>query len=580
MESKATVSLIGLSAFGFFFAAHANAFNVIKISSQNQNEFQVETAGKPITKGMLGSASGDVSKNAERKITFKSKKYNLKLVNEEADKAGIKHARYTQTYDGIPLWGRQIIQHQKKTAVKFFGSSKTQDNFSGQLVTGLENEIASVKMPADFTNLDALELAKQLHKKQTSIAESQDYIYENVKSELVIYTYSDDGVAKLAYHVSFFADDPDGNKPSRPSYLIDAQTKKIIKKWNKLRHGRVGTGPGGNEKVGKYEYGKDRPKLEIREAQHNECFMTNSKVRTVNLKNGYYGLKTHHFKCYESNEDGANGAYSPMNDAHYYGEKIYDMYQEWYDKPPLDFKLIMRVHYGRNYENAFWNGSSMTFGDGRDSFYPLVSLDVAAHEISHGFTEQNSGLEMDGQSGGLDESFADMAAKASEFYAFGKNSWTLGSDITKGTDPLRYLDTPENDGESIADVRDYNPLLNVHYTSGVFNKAFYLLATSADWTTKKAFDVFVHANKYYWTPTTTFNEAAFGAINSADDLGYKVEDLIQVFKQVGMDCTIDKCKNLPEDRPADQIKNTSHNMDLDDPYTQDDGDDEIDFPTP
>ena len=68
------------------------------------------------------------------------------------------------------------------------------------------------------------------------------------------------------------------------------------------------------------------------------------------------------------------------------------MYQEWYGINPLKTDLTLRVHYGDGFENAFWDGKQMTFGDGADIFYPLVSLDVTAHEVSHGFTEFNSGL--------------------------------------------------------------------------------------------------------------------------------------------------------------------------------------------
>ncbi|MCV5736521.1 M4 family metallopeptidase, partial [Escherichia coli] len=91
------------------------------------------------------------------------------------------------------------------------------------------------------------------------------------------------------------------------------------------------------------------------------------------------------------------------------GKVVYDMYKDWLNTAPLTFQLQMRVHYRKRYENAFWNGSSMTFGDGASYFYPLVSLDVSAHEVSHGFTEQNSNLIYSGQSGGINEAFSDMA---------------------------------------------------------------------------------------------------------------------------------------------------------------------------
>ncbi len=92
----------------------------------------------------------------------------------------------------------------------------------------------------------------------------------------------------------------------------------------------------------------------------------------------------------------------------------------------------MRVHYGRGYENAFWDGRQMTFGDGKNYFYPLVSLDVVSHEVSHGFTEQNSGLIYANQSGGINESFSDIAGEAAEFYNSGKNDWLVGETIFKG----------------------------------------------------------------------------------------------------------------------------------------------------
>lgn len=349
----------------------------------------------------------------------------------------------------------------------------------------MDLDLAGVQPAAGFTSANALDYAKNLYISKNKIQDISKLVYENESSELIIYTHGKDGKAKFAYKVSFFVDDADGNQPARPTYLIDATTKEIIQKWNSLMHNRVATGPGGNEKIGKHYYGEDKPKLDVRETKRGECFFTNSKVRTVNLDNGYYGAKTFHFPCYENMEKEINGAYSPLNDAQYYGEQVFNLYQDWYNKAPLKFKLIMRVHYGRNYENAFWNGSSMTFGDGHSYFYPLVSVDVVGHEVSHGYTEQNSDLAYMGQSGGINESFSDMAGKAVEYYTFGRNTWGIGDDITKGDEPLRYMDEPERDGRSIGDARNYTNWLDVHYSSGVFNKAFYLLATSTGWNMKK-----------------------------------------------------------------------------------------------
>jgi pseudolysin len=248
---------------------------------------------------------------------------------------------------------------------------------------------------------------------------------------------------------------------------------------------------------------------------------------------------------WNGDQDAVNGAYSPSNDALYAGAVIKDMYQSWYGIPVLTqngepMMLNMRVH--EDMENAYWDGSQMTFGDGGSMLYPLVSLGVGAHEVSHGFTEQHSGLIYFGQSGGLNESFSDMAAQAAEFYSAKNNSWEIGPEIMKGESALRYMDEPTKDCNgrapgmscSISNAKDFHFGLDVHYSSGVFNKAFYLIATSPGWDTRKAFDVMVHANRHYWTPFSNFQSAACGVIKATRDYNYSVNEVSAAFNKVGI----------------------------------------------
>ena len=76
-----------------------------------------------------------------------------------------------------------------------------------------------------------------------------------------------------------------------------------------------------------------------------------------------------------------------------------------------------RVHYGNDYVNAFWDGTQMTYGDGAGNTHPLVELDVAGHEMSHGVTEDTAGLNYSGDAGGLNEATSDIFGTAVEFYA-------------------------------------------------------------------------------------------------------------------------------------------------------------------
>ena len=138
-----------------------------------------------------------------------------------------------------------------------------------------------------------------------------------------------------------------------------------------------------------------------------------------------------------------------------------------------------------------------------------------------------------------------MASMAAQYYATGKNDWMIGDEIIKdsGMKALRFLDQPSKDcagGKpkghcSIDNAKDYSDGLNLHYSSGVYNHAFYLLATSPNWDTRKAFDVMVDANAhFYWTSTSTFEQGACGVIRAAKDRNYDIETIQHVFDQVGV----------------------------------------------
>ena len=110
-----------------------------------------------------------------------------------------------------------------------------------------------------------------------------------------------------------------------------------------------------------------------------------------------------------------------------------------------------RVHYGSGYVNAFWDGTKMTYGDGDGvDFGPLVSLDVAGHEMSHGVTENTANLTYSGESGGLNESTSDIFGTMVEFYANNANDagdYLIGEefDLTQHVG-FRRMDKPSSDG--------------------------------------------------------------------------------------------------------------------------------------
>jgi Zn-dependent metalloprotease len=447
---------------------------------------------------------------------------DFKLLRMRRGRSGLMHYRSLQTFKDIPVWGMQTIVS--------VAPSDQVVRVHGTLVLDIGNDIGDI--PASLDALGALERMKDDHKGKDKKAK---WHFENERYGTYIYIHKN-GKAYLSCVVSFFADTDKGN-PSRYVHIIDAKTGRTLNSFDMLQHAD-GTGPGGNEKIGYYEYGNEFPPFGVTQ-NGNNCVMNTTDVKTVDLNHGTGGSTAYSYTCPENTHKEINGAYCPLNDAQFFGQVVFDMYNDWYGVAPLPFQLTMRCHYSTNYENAFWNGSTMTFGDGYTRFYPLVSLDVSAHEVSHGFTEFNSDLIYAAQSGGINEAFSDMSGEAAEFYLRGSNDFLIGFDIFKNpTEALRYMGNPPQDGHSIGHVNDYYSGMDVHYSSGVFNKAFYLIATTPGWDTHKAFDIFVKANQDYWNPSTGFYQGAEGVRDAALDLGYDCYDVTDAFAVVGitLDC--------------------------------------------
>ena len=463
----------------------------------------------------------------------------LQWVKQHTDEHRVTHTRMQQIYAGFPVFGGYAIFHS--THPLSASGVLSEMRMNGVLYQDLSSELG---VPDASFVAEAGAVLQQF---------KASYIGTISDDQVVPMVYIDEtNHAFWAYKVSFLLSHED-RIPERPTAILDAKTRKPLMQWNALKTARSlvrGVGFGGNHLTGMYQFGKDLPFLSVtRNSLSSRCSMENREVKVIDMNHQYSGSHfPMSFPCrfnqllstgaywtgYQSDGyDRTNGAYSASNDALYAGQMIRNMYLEWYGQDVLTWHnqslpLVLRVHYGKDYENAYWDGQQMTFGDGASMMYPLVSLGIAAHEISHGFTEQYAGLEYFGQSGGLNESFSDMAAQAAEFYSQGKNSWAIGAEVMKensGYKALRFMDEPNRDGKSIARADQYHENMDVHFSSGVFNRLFYILANQPGWDIKKAFHVMLKANMDYWTPYSTFAEAGCGILNAATDLGFPVNDV-------------------------------------------------------
>ncbi|HSC75270.1 MAG TPA: M4 family metallopeptidase [Pseudomonadales bacterium] len=445
------------------------------------------------------------------------------------DKANKTHTRYQQFFDGVPVYGEQVIAHSD--------SQGPVRNLTGRAVDGLENDLdANDIRVQDFSSAAAMEKAKKNVIRYMGKLPNVTPSYRNEKIELVVFL-DDKAVGHDAWYISYVAE-AQGVEPVRPFFIIDADDGDILKTWNGMAHSSIGTGPGGNKKTGLIEYGVDRPFLDVTQVS-STCTMNNAAVKTVNMGGGTGAYETaYSYSCPRNTYQYINDAYSPINDAHYFANVTDAMYQSYVSSDPLVSQIIVRVHYSTEYENAFWDGTYTNFGDGKDYFYPMSSsLNVVAHEISHGTTEQNSGLEYVGQSGGINEAYSDIAGEAAEYYAYNAVDWLIGADVTKGkSKALRYFADPTQDKVSIGNAADYYDDIDVHYSSGVFNRAYYLLANTAGWNPQKAFEVFYYANVNYWVPTSNYVDAACGVLSAAGDLAYDRAQVNAAFVTVGIVC--------------------------------------------
>jgi Zn-dependent metalloprotease len=208
--------------------------------------------------------------------------------------------------------------------------------------------------------------------------------------------------------------------------------------------------------------------------------------------------------------------------------------------------ITSRVHYSTNYNNAFWNGTVMTYGDGNGTtFSPLVSLDVAGHEMTHGVTERTANLTYSGESGALNESMSDVFGAMVERSVQGEtvNTWRIGEQIyTPATagDALRYMDNPHlasNGGFTTDDDPDHyserytgtSDNGGVHINSGIANKAFYIVAkggthhlrpgvTLTGIGADDAAKIWYRALTSFMTSSTNFAGARTATLNAANAL--------------------------------------------------------------
>ena len=527
MKKKAVS--ITLSA-GLILSGMAGASAFASTSKANETKQFSKVTGTPdFVAGKLTSASAKSPKDVileylenhkqEYKLGSQSAYNSFKVKSEEADPLGGKIVRLQQVFEGVPVWN--------STQAARVDASGVLQAISGVVAPDLDKK--------GLKNLLKNKSANEAIKISENDLGFKPQYEQSPTSELVVYTTGDKAV--YAYHVNLNFLSP---SPGNYNYFINAENGAVIDKFNAID-------TAGNQPPAALT-GTNTTGTGI------GVLGDTKSIKTL-LSSGYYylqdntrgqGILTYDGKNrsilpgtqWKDADNNLNATYDkPAVDAHYYAGVTYDYYKATFNRNSFDNNgaaLKSTVHYSRNYNNAFWNGSQMVYGDGDGvTFIPLSGgLDVIGHELTHAVTERSSNLTYSNESGALNEAISDIFGTLVEFYDNRNPDFEIGEDIyTPGTpnDALRSMSDPTKYGDPDNYANRYTGTSDnggVHTNSGIINKAAYLITqggtaygvTVTGIGNAKLGAIFYRANTTYFTSSTNFSQARAGLVQAAKDL--------------------------------------------------------------
>jgi Zn-dependent metalloprotease len=438
------------------------------------------------------------------------------------DGRGVTHTRFDQHHRGIRVFEGEAITHAASDgSVTVTSDIKPNLNVDVRARVGQKSAIATAI--ANVAPLGAYELRD---------------------ASLWILPRGDRSVVdRLVWHVAVWVEN-DFEDPAAWRYFIDAHDGSVVWAFDSLET-VAALGTGRTMYVGNQTVNTDSTQGTFflrdltRGGGNYTCDMQNRTSGTCGIfsrANNIFGNNS------RTNSDRATAG----ADAHFGLQATWTYYQTTLARNGINGagrRTFSRVHYGSGYENAFWSNSCfcMTYGDGRTTFFPLVSVDVAGHEMSHGVMSTEANLTYSGESGGLNESNSDIFGTLVEFFvnsSLDVPDYWIGERIRRSnynsagtftqTSALRYMDDPARDGRSPACWSSGIGSLNVHYSSGPNNHMFWLLsnggtsrcngAVVAGIGRDRAARIWYRAVTDFMTASTNYRGARTAALNAATAL--------------------------------------------------------------
>ncbi|WP_330258819.1 M4 family metallopeptidase [Streptomyces murinus] len=389
------------------------------------------------------------------------------------DKDGSQHVRYDRTYHRLPVLGGDFVVHLGPD-----GGYRGADRASR----------AALALPSTTPEVSAPEAADRATNALRAANLGDRLRQVKAKPRLIVDALH--GTPRLAWRTDAVALDSLGNPVAR-TVLTDARTGARIDAWDSIE---TATGDGRSLYSGTVplETTQSGSSYQLKDPTRGNTYTGDAANKTDLCIFGICISRAPSTVFTDTDNHWGTGATGDRSsaavDAQYGTDETWDYYKNVHGRNGIagDGKgSYNRVHYGSNYNNAFWDDSCfcMTYGDGDGTtFGPLVALDVAGHEMSHGVTSKTAGLTYSGESGGLNEATSDILGTMVEWYANNPSDpgdYLIGEQIVRpgfGGTALRYMDQPSRDGSSADYWSSSVGNLDVHYSSGVANHFAYLLA--------------------------------------------------------------------------------------------------------
>ncbi|WP_432170713.1 M4 family metallopeptidase [Streptomyces sp. 1222.5] len=471
---------------------------------------------------LIQKAQAGAAGTAQRIGLGAKEKLVVKDVVKDVD--GTVHTRYERTYAGLPVLGGDLVVHTAKSGK---AEGVTRANKSTVKPASLKPQISAAK-----AEKQAVSAARTLGSAKSAAHGARKVIWAG------------SGTPVLAYETVVGGLQDDGT-PNQLHVITDATTGKKLYEYQGIENA---TGTGKSLYSGTVSLTTN-----LSGSTYQLYDTTRGGHKTYNLAHKTSG--TGSLFTDADNVWGTGAASSSSTDqtaaadAAYGAQETWDFYKSTFGRSGIKNNGVgaySRVHYGNSYVNAFWDDSCfcMTYGDGSSNTHPLTSLDVAGHEMSHGVTSNTAGLNYSGESGGLNEATSDIFGTGVEFFANNSSDvgdYLIGEKININGDgtPLRYMDKPSKDGGSADSWSSTVGNKDVHYSSGVANHFFYLLAEGSGSKTingvtynsptsngstvtgigrAKALQIWYKALTTYMTSTTNYKAARTATLNAASAL--------------------------------------------------------------